>query len=213
MPNAAISSNASLESFQVPLEYVELLSGVTFFPRAFPLSPSELLEDVEFKEVEAPSSLPLQETSAPSPPSPKEETTPKASSTEVTIYRKKAPYPFFIPEEDSRLRGYSDLCAVSTCVLPPPEFWSVSPERKEELQIMLEDFAREGEGKFQMPSSLSAAERKWVHQVSEKLGLDHYSTGPPTNRLLVVERKSVALLVTSGVSEGTNIPENQTVVD
>lgn len=142
-------------------EFVETVSGLSFFP-AFARSSEE------FREV--------------NPDSLKE---PTAESRALVF-----------PPGYGGLRNYrngnsyTDLCSISKCTLPAPEFWTVPKDRKEELQQTLLNFQNSsGEKRLEMPSTLSPAERKWIHQVAENLDLEHFSQGPPSQRLLVIEKK------------------------
>lgn len=80
---------------------------------------------------------------------------------------------------------------------------SLSPHT---IRQRLSDFAQSDKDELRFPGSLSAEERKVVHQVAEQLGLAHRSHGSGTDRQLVVSKKR-ALLPPPPTEESHSFPQ------
>uniref|UniRef100_A0A6B2L8W6 R3H domain-containing protein n=1 Tax=Arcella intermedia TaxID=1963864 RepID=A0A6B2L8W6_9EUKA len=124
LPNQRINSSVPLESFSVPLETVEDLSGLTFF-----------------------NLLPRYSDSP-------------ATTSAVAVQSPKA----LVPQA---------LCSSTECTLPPVNFWKVPKAKKELLLKEVDQFEQSGAEQKMLPCTLTAAERKLIHDAAEKKGLKH----------------------------------------
>jgi len=95
-----------------------------------------------------------------------------------------------------------DLCNVSKCVLPPPDFWKVSDEKKILLEEKVVEFANSSENEYSFPSNLSSAERKIVHDKAEKYNLQHISILNEGERCLILKKQTPSDLKV-GLAAGT----------
>jgi len=68
----------------------------------------------------------------------------------------------------------------------------VDEEYKIKIDAMIEDFKQSGEAEMRFPSNLNNTERRYVHELSRRLGLTSKSYGKGEGRYLTVRRKVVS---------------------
>jgi len=83
-----------------------------------------------------------------------------------------------------------DLCSVSKCTLPPPDFWKVADDKKDDLVKTVAQFMQGNDMELAMPSALTSGERKIVHDEAEKYSIEHNSqTLPNGERFILLKKK------------------------
>lgn len=70
----------------------------------------------------------------------------------------------------------------------PPSTDELSDTRRRELRLQVEEFARSGAAKLDMPTSTTGLERKYLHEVCDDLGLTSQSFGIGHGRYLSIFR-------------------------
>ena len=85
-----------------------------------------------------------------------------------------------------------DLCQEGMCQLPLPNWWNKDDNRSAEANLereLLNFVNDQASHSHAFSSTLSAQDRKKMHQLAESFNLLHKSIGQGTNRCLVVEKK------------------------
>eukprot|EP00929_Paragymnodinium_shiwhaense_P036903 TRINITY_DN19725_c0_g1_i1.p1 TRINITY_DN19725_c0_g1~~TRINITY_DN19725_c0_g1_i1.p1 ORF type:complete len:317 (+),score=87.91 TRINITY_DN19725_c0_g1_i1:56-1006(+) len=76
---------------------------------------------------------------------------------------------------------------------PPPSTSEIPEERRAELNKKLEDFRESTETQLSMPSTISGLERKYLHEVAEKLGFTSQSFGAGKDRYLCILKPEMSV--------------------